>query len=160
QGDSTYAFGIDPLRIKSIKSEKFNNTFIASKAFEDRLQSIFYTGNTKVLDLYLENLDMNLYEIDSLPMLIETEIRYTCDYTEKSFEYFFNQRLTKVKDADKYSKILKGYYKERLNTLREELKNKEQEMRKIDELNAKKKEETIKEYKKILQKRETYRMES
>src|SRR5690606_22528506 len=60
QGDSTYAFGIDPLRIKSIKSEKFNNTFIASKAFEDRLQSIFYTGNNKVLDLYLENLDMNL----------------------------------------------------------------------------------------------------
>ncbi|MBL1233137.1 MAG: hypothetical protein COA31_010490 [Flavobacteriales bacterium] len=58
--------GINPEKIKTIWSEKFNNTLIATREFEERLKTIFGTCNDKVLDLYINNLNLDLYVIDSM----------------------------------------------------------------------------------------------
>jgi hypothetical protein len=57
---------IDPARIKTICNEKFQNTLIATKEFEERLQVIFKLGNPRILDLYINNLNKKMYEIDSM----------------------------------------------------------------------------------------------
>lgn len=59
-------FEIDPSRIKAIWNSKFNNTILATKAFEERLKFIFSTCQPRFLDLYVANLDKSLYEIDSM----------------------------------------------------------------------------------------------
>lgn len=58
--------GINPAKIKTIWSKEFNNTLIATREFEDRLKTIFGTCNDKVLDLYINNLNLDLYVIDSM----------------------------------------------------------------------------------------------
>lgn len=58
--------GINPAKIKTIWSEEFNNTLIATREFEERLKTIFGTCNDKVLDLYINNLNLDLYVIDSM----------------------------------------------------------------------------------------------
>jgi len=89
--------GIDPLYIKVIRSEKYQNTLIATREFEARLRVIFKTCNTKVLDLYIKNLDKNLYEIDAMAAAILKGTEF-----ENTFNDFAAQKLSKVKDADKY----------------------------------------------------------
>lgn len=57
---------IDPSRIRAIWNKRFNNTLLATKAFEERLQFIFTTCNPRFLQFYINNLDKKLYEIDSM----------------------------------------------------------------------------------------------
>lgn len=57
---------INPARISAIWNPKFQNTLIATKEFEERLQVIFKTGDPDLLDLYVNNLDKKMYEIDSM----------------------------------------------------------------------------------------------
>ncbi len=57
---------ISPSRIKAIWDTKFNNTLIATKEFEARLQLIFKTCNVNIFNLYLNNLDKNISDIDSV----------------------------------------------------------------------------------------------
>ncbi|HET6992607.1 MAG TPA: hypothetical protein VFJ43_14835, partial [Bacteroidia bacterium] len=57
---------INPARISAIWNDKFQNTLIATKEFEERLQVIFKTGHPELLDLYINNLDKKMYEIDSM----------------------------------------------------------------------------------------------
>jgi len=58
--------GIDPAKIKSIWRARFNNTNLATKEFEERLQSIYSTCNNELLDLYIKSLDKDLFWCDSL----------------------------------------------------------------------------------------------
>lgn len=147
--------GIDPAIIKVIKSEKYQNTFIATREFETRLKMIFKTCKNAVLETYVNNLDKNLYEVDSMAAIAVGESEYY-----KDFVNFSKQRLTKVKQADKYADLLKDYYKKQLAKVKLELeKGQEKLMKKLNEKN----EEAQKgadEYKKILWKREKYRMET
>lgn len=64
--ESESAQGINPAKIKTIWSKEFNNTLIATREFEERLKTIFGTCNDKVLDLYINNLNLDLYVIDSM----------------------------------------------------------------------------------------------
>ena len=54
---------IDPSRIRAIWDRKFNNTIIATREFEERLQ---YMHNIcrPLIQVYLENLNKPMYEID------------------------------------------------------------------------------------------------
>lgn len=61
---------IAPSCIRAIWDKKFNNTLLATKEFEARLQAIFKTCNPSILELYIKNMDRKLYEIDSLAMHI------------------------------------------------------------------------------------------
>ena len=148
-------FGIDPAIIKVIKSDQFQNTFIATKEFESRLKIIFKTCNNEVLNTYINNLNKNLYEVDSLAAIALGENQYQQDFIN-----FSQQRLTKVKQADKYADLLKGYYKKQLSKVKSELEKGQEKLRK--ELNKKNNEaqKVADDYKKLLWKREKYRMET
>ena len=147
--------GIDPAIIKVIKSEKYQNTFIATREFEKRLKVIFKTCNNEVLETYINNLDKNLYEVDSMATIAVGEGEYHQDFVN-----FSQQRLTKVKHADKYADLLKGYYEKLLAKVKSELEK--AQIKVIKELNEKNEEvqKVADDYKKLLWKREKYRMET
>lgn len=147
--------GIDPAIIKVIKSEKYQNTFIATREFETRLKIIFKTCNNAVLETYINNLDKNLYEVDSMAAIAVGESEYHNDFVNLS-----QQRLTKVKQADKYADLLKGYYEKQLAKVKSALeKGQEKLMKELNEKNEKA-QKVVDDYKKLLWKREKYRMET
>jgi hypothetical protein len=147
--------GIDPAIIKVIKSEKYQNTFIATREFEARLKLIFKTCNNAVLVTYINNLDKNLYEVDSMAAIAVGENQYYDDFVN-----FSQQRLTKVKQSDKSAALLKGYYERQLEKVKSELEKGQEKLMK--ELNEKNEEaqKAADYYKKLLWKREKYRMET
>jgi hypothetical protein len=104
--------------------------------------------------MYIKNIDKNLYETDSMAALSVTD-----DSLRREFRRFAGQRLTKVKNADKYAKLLSGYYEKQLAKVRRELEN-EQEKR-TEELQRENRrfEKIAEQYRDLLWKREKYRME-
>ncbi|MDC9722478.1 MAG: hypothetical protein PSN34_06855 [Urechidicola sp.] len=138
-GEGTY--GVNPSSIETIKSKEFNNTFIATKEFEERLNFIHKTCENYILDLYINNLKKNLWEIDSLViesykeqlvpeidsmywkrnyggyeidvMLYDT-IGYVDFWFVKKFREFKNQRLTNVEHKNPYINQLKEFYNKQL----------------------------------------------
>jgi mono/diheme cytochrome c family protein len=58
--------GIDPAKVQSIWNERFNNTNLATREFEERMREIHRTCDDQVLDLYANNLDKNLSQLDSM----------------------------------------------------------------------------------------------
>jgi hypothetical protein len=153
QKDTSSNCGIDPAIIKVIKSKKYQNTLIATKEFEARLQVIFKTCNNAVLEIYTKNTGKNLYELDSLA---EVEVHETQYYHD--FHNFYLQKLTNVKEADKYFELLKGYYDKQLSKIRSDLEEaKEKIVRRLNKKNAEA-EKLADNYRNLLWKREKYRM--
>jgi hypothetical protein len=146
--------GINPATIKVIKSEKYQNTFIATREFEARLKVIFKTCNNTILEIFIKNLDKNLYEVDSLAAIAVGESEY-----RKDFINFSQQRLTKVKQADKYADLLKGYYEKQLQKVKSEIEKGHQKLRNEQSAKNEKAQKVADDYKKLLWKREKYRME-
>jgi hypothetical protein len=151
--------GIDPAIIKVLKSEKYQNTLIATREFEARLKLIFRTCKNSVLEIYIKNLDKNLYELDALASKICGGGLELPDY-KGEFEKFAQQRLTKVRNADKYAELLRGYYENQLAKVKTELEQNQEKLRKSLEKQDKETEKIVESYKKLLFKRETYRMET
>ncbi len=58
--------GLNPIKVKAFWNKKFNNTLLATREFEKRMPVIHQTGSSEILDLYIQNLDKNLWEIDEL----------------------------------------------------------------------------------------------
>lgn len=145
--------GIDPAIIKLIKTDKYQNTFIATREFETRLQYIFKTCRNNVIEAYIKNLDKNLYEADELAI---QELTRENEYLKADFERFAQQRLTKVKDADKYASLLKGYYENQIHKVKSELEQNLDTYRKRLGLDS----SIYQDYKRLVLQRERYRMES
>ena len=57
---------INPASIQTIWNKKFNHTNLATKEFEERMPWIHRTCENAILDLYIQNLDKNLYEVDQM----------------------------------------------------------------------------------------------
>ena len=148
---------IDPAIIKVIKSEKYQNTLIATREFEARLKVIFKTCDNQILEIYIKNLDKNLYELDEMAVKALDELG---QYQREDFERFAQQRLTKVKYADKYAELLRGYYQSQLTKVKSELEQNQAKVRKAFEKQNKESENLIKDYKNLLFKREKFRMET
>ncbi|OYU96571.1 MAG: hypothetical protein CFE21_09310 [Bacteroidetes bacterium B1(2017)] len=148
--------GIDPASIKVIKSEKYQNTFIATREFEARLKIIFKTCNKAVLETYLNNLNLNLYEVDNLAANTLGESNH---YYE-NFVNFAKQQLTKVQQADKYAELLKGYYGKQLLKVKSELEMEQEKLMKVLKKKNLEAQKVAEDYKKLLWKREKYRMET
>lgn len=147
-------YGIDPSKIKVIKSLKYKKSLIATREFESRLKVIFKTCKNSILDIYVRNLDKNLFELDSMAAIEAKGTKFN-----QVFKNFSKLRLKRVRNADKYAKLLQGYYDNQLVKVEAELVSKQKEA--IKEL-AKKNEQAqkvVSEYKKLLFKREKYRME-
>jgi hypothetical protein len=154
--DSTAPCGINPASVKVLKSEKFANTFIATREFESRMRHIHHTCKQEVLEIYIEYIDKNLWEADKRAY----EFLKAKDLGEQErFKNYYTLKLGKVKDAHKYAEKLAEYYREKLKeTVAElealkqiEIKELQKENEKVEKVKAK--------YRKVLWKREKHRME-
>lgn len=100
-------YEIDPSRVKAIWNGEFRKTILATKEFEERLKVIFKTCNSSILNLYVKNLNKNLYQIDSLAAtLLEGELR-------NKFLEFAERRDGGVAISDKRSQALQTYFEEK-----------------------------------------------
>ncbi len=153
--ESVRECGIDPAIIKVIKGKKYQNTLISTREFETRLQVIFKVCRNEILEIYINNIDKNLWELDSIVVAVLKEDPYA-----KYFYNFQKQGLTNVKNADKYSELLKSYYEKQLREVKLELETTNKKAIKELQKQNKVTEKTAYKYKKLLLKREKHRMET
>jgi len=99
--------GINPSKIKTIWSKEFNNTLIATREFEERLKTIFGTCNDKVLDLYINNLNLDLYVIDSMAANMSS------GNSRDEFLKFAERKDGKVQIDERRMKKLQKHYTEK-----------------------------------------------
>ncbi|MFK7749116.1 MAG: hypothetical protein AB8B65_12045 [Kordia sp.] len=120
--------GLDPLKVKTIWNERYQNTFIATKAFEERLRVIHQNCESanSIFDVYVQNLDRNLYEVDEM---IVTRYKYTS--LREQFEFFAAQKLTNVPNVSSEVSKLNAYYIQQQKVYRLAL---EKSQRKMDSL--------------------------
>lgn len=148
--------GINPASIKVLKNKKFNNTFIATREFEERMRWIHKTCDQRVIDIYVNNLIKNLWEADKE---VFDFLNSESNAAAKEFERFYLLKQTKVKDGDKAAQKLAEYYKDKLTRVENELQGlKNKEIRELEKEN-KKVEEVKEKYRKVLWDREKYRNE-
>ena len=146
--------GINPASIKAIRSRKFQNTLISTREFEYRLRTIFATCDNSILELYVNNLDKNLWEIDEMAakQLGSSNSAY------QKFIEFASYKQTTVKLSDKKAEMLAKYYKKSKEKIEKDLfryKNEYiKERRNIEQVAQEKRDE----YRELLEARQKYRM--
>lgn len=113
---------INPSSVYAAHTSDFENTFIATREFQERLQALHKVENAQPLfDLYINQLDKNLFEIDK-----QVAARLTGD-NKIVFEKFEAQKLTNVKpDGQNYNK-LKQFYTAKVKEQQQEIKQKQRE---------------------------------
>ncbi|WP_282051142.1 hypothetical protein [Maribacter aquivivus] len=151
--DNSVNYGVDPAAIKAIKNNQFQNTLIATKQFEERLKVMFKICRSDIIDIYAQNLDKNLWEIDSIAASLLDDNVY-----QEDFEKFASQKWTKIKVPNKNLLLLKSYYENRLQLVKNELTEQRNKAVKANNEQTKKAKELVNNYKKLLNKREAYRM--
>jgi mono/diheme cytochrome c family protein len=97
--------GINPAKVKAIWNNKFQNTLLATREFEARMKIIHASKGPGLLDLYVANLDRNLYEIDSIAATAATDSRIVMAFRNAAAE-----RKGKVSKGSKQLEALKVYY--------------------------------------------------
>jgi thiol-disulfide isomerase/thioredoxin len=96
--------GITPAQIKTIWNKKFQNTYIATKEFEERLKVIYSTCNEEILKVYIQNLNK--------PMAYADKIAYEMSGNQK-FKEFYARNTGTVKVKDEMLKELNTYYQKK-----------------------------------------------
>ncbi|WP_420574264.1 hypothetical protein [Kordia sp.] len=120
--------GLNPLKVKTIWNERYQNTFIATKAFEERLRVIHQHCEfaNSIFDLYAKNLNRDLHEVDKM---IAT--RYEQPSLREQFEFFAAQNLTNISNPTASVSKLNDYYLKQQKVYRLAL---EETQRKMDSL--------------------------
>ncbi len=122
--------GINPLSIKTIKTSKFEQTYLATKEMEERIGQLHQLNNgDSLLQIYIENLGHNLFVADSIVM------EALSGKGKEIFNAFYQQKLTDLKNVDNiYQNQLSNYYNKKkkqyakdLNRLKGKLAQKSQE---------------------------------
>lgn len=109
---------IDPLTIKTIKTKSYQNTFVATKEFAERLQAMHLLEKGEiVLAVYLKNLSLDLWKCDQLAANLLT------GGNKATFQAFADQRLTRVKNDGINQEALNRYYTEQHHAFRTEKRN-------------------------------------
>lgn len=98
---------IDPSRVRAIWNNTFNHTILATKAFEERLKVIFKTCDSRVFNLYVNNLDKNLYEADSMAAWLLSGGLKT------AFLDFYARKDGGVDISDAQNKELQNYFEKK-----------------------------------------------
>jgi cytochrome c2 len=101
---------INPSRVHAIWDKKFNKTILATKAFEERLKVIFTTCDRRVFNVYVNNLNRNLYEIDSVAATL------TSGEAKSKFLHFYDRRDGGVEISDAQNKKLQNYFEDKRTT--------------------------------------------
>ncbi|MCB0737108.1 MAG: hypothetical protein KDC92_06315 [Bacteroidetes bacterium] len=153
---------IKPPSIKTINQEKFANSFIATREFEERLQAIFSTCSDEFIQLYVMNLDKDLWVSDSIAAIGYDESMNmncrNCDRVENPFYEFVAQKLTNVKGAELYANMLKKTYAKDLTKFNKEIEKAEKAYQKELQKADAKIEKVKEKYREVLVKREAKRM--
>ncbi|AEV97191.1 hypothetical protein A4D02_17510 [Niastella koreensis] len=131
------ACGINPAKIKAIWNNKFQNTLLATRQFEERLAYIHQSNDNSVLDLYINNLDKNLSAIDFMAaQLVSGKLK-------KQFLAFTARHDGQVKISSALGQKLRQYYETKSRLFMEAVAktNREfwEQQAKLDELAAEKK---------------------
>lgn len=151
---------INPLTIKTIRQPKYQNSFLATKEFEERLQAIFGTCRQEILEVYINNLDKDLWEVDEKASKLYEKLKDKRSERANPFKAFADEKLTNVKDAELYADMLKESYAKDLKGYSQEVEKAEKayqkELRKTDA----KLEKVKAAYRKVLVKREAQRMKT
>lgn len=145
--------GIDPASVKVLKEGKFEGTLIATREFEERMRHIHRSCSQEIMELYVNNLDKNLYEIDLMASKMES----------KAIEYFkqaASQRLGKVQNSNPNAKILAAFYKRKLEATKEKLQKAQDNYKASLDKQNEKAQRLVEEYKEVLWEREKYRMKT
>lgn len=132
ESESCYDYKrIEPVSIETIWNSKYNNTLLATKEFEERLQYLHTTCQNEALELYINNLDKNMYEIDEMVVSL-----FNAEAHKQKFKAFASQGLGKVQTDSDLAKLLSRFYarKKKIN----------QEILEKTYANFKKKQNTIK----------------
>lgn len=153
--DATPCCRLKPEEVHVLLNEKFAQTFVATKAFEKRIKVLHQVCGQQLLRVYVDNLEKDLWQCDSMVAdRLEGEPQ-----KENMFRRFASEKLTNVKDIDKTATLIKAYFEKKLA----EDKEKETELKRrlVKEANARneKLRKTEQEYRQLLDKRETHRME-
>jgi len=154
--DSIAYAGIDPAGIKVLKDPKYQGTYISTREFEKRLRSIFKTCRNELISIYIKHLDKNLWEADraAADLLGEENEWY------KTFNSYADEKLTNVKDMPPFLKNLASFYERKLKSVKQRLSDNFRKEQKQQAKAERKIARALSEYKKILEERETYRMET
>jgi len=185
RGVSVKFEGIDSYIIKTIKAKEYQNTYIATREFEERLQYLFHSRDNTLIELYINNLDKNMWEVDemvanmstdSVPIISELKLSKTkkgmvtyyieedtlgYSYDKKIlFNNFAKQRKTNVREGVKYAQILQGFYEKKLKENRTKLNKIQEQIDKEEQKNTKNYNRLLNEYRIIEEERQTYRMQT
>lgn len=146
--------GVNPAIIKVLKSGRYDSTLIATREFQTRLQSIFETCEDEILEIYINNLGLDLYKLDSM-----AANKLGSHKMAKIFETYSNEKLTNVRNANKYAKLLRGFYEKELSKTHKQLKKLRKKALKQLDKESKAFEKVAEDYRKLLFKREKHRMQ-
>lgn len=113
--------GINPANIQTIWNQKFNNTNLATKEFEERLPWIHKSKDNFVLNSYANNLHLNLSQVDSMIL------PYVTGEVRSQFEKFALRNDGKVELDKKSSEKLSKYYEKKRKLYAEALVKTNQE---------------------------------
>jgi len=105
-------YGIAPSKVLGFWQPKFNNTILATRDFEKRMKAIHGTCNKDVLNLYTNNLNKPLYEID----LQVAEMGYS------NFNEFAAERVGAIKLDNAHMNNLRQFYNRAIAELSKEAK--------------------------------------
>lgn len=99
--------GIEPSKIKAIWNKKFQNSLMATREFEERLQLIYKTCNPEILNLYVKGMKQPLYKLD------KEAARLAFGNKIKAFKRFAARKEGRVKMNDKTISLLNSYYQKK-----------------------------------------------
>jgi hypothetical protein len=108
-----FSYAVSPSTIQAIWSNEFQNTLLATREFEERMCWIHASQDNDVLELYINNLDRNLWEIDSMAALL-----ISFDYVKEKFVAFAARKDGKVKKGVTSLQSLRDYYQVRSKAYR------------------------------------------
>lgn len=110
-GDSdssvSYCRGIMPSDIQAIWNEKFQNTNIATIAFEKRLQYLYKSCDKTLLTHYINNLDQDFGTLDRWVS------NHSYGETQKTFQRFANENLGRVNTRKSQVRTLAKFYEKK-----------------------------------------------
>jgi len=93
---------LNPAKIQAVWNDKFQNTILATQAFEERLHLIHTLYNcTNLFDLYVNNLSKPLYQIDSMAV----------KYGGEKFSEFAARHDGRVNISSAQLRLLSAYYR-------------------------------------------------
>jgi hypothetical protein len=98
--------GINPAKIKAIWNTHFENTLLSTKEFEERMVWIHSSCNEQLLDLYVKNLNLQMWEIDSMAM----QLSASSNYISEAFRAFYKRHDGSVKNPNVNARMLNEYY--------------------------------------------------